>query len=308
MLTMAVPTEPEARIRFSSIPRIIFTAFTRGKSLASKAVIAPGRFPKLLFTYARSALTLEQEMATFASVIATVCSSSNVWVTYKQNGWYKDVLPYEENRVRLTPNKENRLGYFNASHITATVGNQQRFYIAAQSPLPNTIISFWQMVWEADVYLLVMLNGNKEEGTTPYCPQLGDRGLEYQVWHQFSQETGHCITTKLRLYHAPSRRARGVWHLQYPEWGDQGCPSSVGHFLGFLEELSSVRQHTVSEIPAGHNRNPPVLVHCSAGVGRTGVTILSDLLLYTLDHNQTVAQYRFVYSLLIYYLKHSRLI
>nr|CAD7459231.1 unnamed protein product [Timema tahoe] len=244
---------------------------------------------------------------------------------------YKDVLPYEENRVRLTPNKENRLGYFNASHITATVGNQQRFYIAAQSPLPNTIISFWQMVWEADVYLLVMLNGNKEEGATPYCPQLGDRGLEvgeYQVWHQFSQETGHCITTKLRLYHAPSRRARGVWHLQYPEWGDQGCPSSVGHFLGFLEELSSVRQHTVSEIPAGHNRNPPVLVHCSAGVGRTGVTILSDLLLYTLDHNQeldvprvvallrhqrmlmvqTVAQYRFVYSLLIYYLKHSRLI
>jgi len=55
---------------------------------------------------------------------------------------------------------------------------------------------------------------------------------------------------------------------------------------GFLEELSSVRQHTVGEIPAGHNRNPPMLVHCMAGVGRTGVTILSDLLLYTLDHNQ----------------------
>lgn len=57
-------------------------------------------------------------------------------------------------------------------------------------------------------------------------------------------------------------------------------------FTGFLEEVSSVRQHTVTEIPAGHNRNPPVLVHCSSGVGLTAVTILSDLLLYSLDHNQ----------------------
>ncbi|PSN40910.1 hypothetical protein C0J52_12454 [Blattella germanica] len=196
------------------------------------------------------------------------------------------------NRVRLTPSKENKHGYINASHITATVGNQQRFYIAAQGPLPSTVGSFWQMIWEADVYLVVMLTGAQEEGSTVYCPGVGDRGLEVgEVWRQFTQETGHCITTKLRLYHTPSRRVRGVWHLLYLEWGDQGCPHNVGHFLGqchirFLEELSSVRQHTVSEIPAGHNRNPPVLVHCTAGVGRTGVTILSDLLLYTLDHNQ----------------------
>lgn len=244
---------------------------------------------------------------------------------------YKDVLPYEENRVRLIPTRENKFGYINASHITATVGNHQRFYIAAQGPLPQTVHSFWQMVWEADVYLVVMLCAMHEDGVAAYCPAPGDRGREigdFQVWRQFSQETGHCITTKLRLYHSSSRRVRGVWHLQYMEWGEQGCPLSVGHFLGFLEELSSVRQHTVSEIPAGHNRNPPVLVHCSAGVGRTGVAILCDLLLFTLDHNQeldiprvaallrhqrmlmvqTVAQYRFVYTLLIYYLKHSRLI
>lgn len=55
---------------------------------------------------------------------------------------------------------------------------------------------------------------------------------------------------------------------------------------GFLEELSSVQQHSVAEIPAGLNRNPPVLVHCNTGIGRTAVTILSDLLLFTLDHNQ----------------------
>nr|CAD7573148.1 unnamed protein product [Timema californicum] len=146
---------------------------------------------------------------------------------------YKDVLPYEENRVRLTPNKENRLGYFNASHITATVGNQQRFYIAAQSPLPNTIISFWQMVWEADVYLLVIIK----------CGTSSLRRLAI-----VSPQSCDCTTL-----HPDEQGVCGTYSTL--EWGDQGCPSSVGHFLGFLEELSSVRQHTVSEIPAGHNRN-----------------------------------------------------
>lgn len=50
--------------------------------------------------------------------------------------------------------------------------------------------------------------------------------------------------------------------------------------------MSSVREHTITEIPVGQNRNPPILVHCSTGVGRTGLAVLSDLLLYTLDHNQ----------------------
>ncbi|RZF46366.1 hypothetical protein LSTR_LSTR011150 [Laodelphax striatellus] len=241
---------------------------------------------------------------------------------------FSDALPYEENRVRLTPCKENKMGYVNASHITASVGTHQRFYIAAQSPLPQTVASFWQMVWEADVYLVVALGTQLD---TDYWPTTTDRCLEigeFEVWGQFSQETGHCVTTKLRLYHAPTRRSRGVWHLQYCEWGDHGCPKTVPHFLGFIEEMGSVRQHTVSEIPAGHNRNPPILIHCSSGVGLSAVLLLSDLLLYTLDHNQeldiprvvsllrqqrmlmvqSVAQYRFVHVLLIYYLKNSRLI
>ena len=74
--------------------------------------------------------------------------------------------------------------------------------------------------------------------------------------------------------------------MHYTDWGDQGCPHSVSHFLGFLEEMQSVHQHSMGEIPPGHNKNPPILVHCTAGVGRTGLTILSDLLLYTVDHNQ----------------------
>lgn len=70
---------------------------------------------------------------------------------------YQDVLPYEENRVRLIPSRDNRTGYINASHISAAVGSAQRFYIAAQGPLPSTVLDFWQLVWQSDVYVIVML-------------------------------------------------------------------------------------------------------------------------------------------------------
>lgn len=121
-------------------------------------------------------------------------------------------------------------------------------------------------------------------------------------------------------------------------------------FSEFLEELSSVRLASISEVPASHNSNPPVLIHCTDGE-RTGLTLVADLLLYTLDHNQVIieknlcssiklilsiffqffqdldiprvigqlreqrdkiipslVQYKFIYALLIHYLRQTRLI
>ena len=139
-------------------------------------------------------------------------------------------------------------------------------------------------------------------------------------------------TTTLKLVHSPSNKTRTLWHLQYTDWGETGCPTNVRAFLNFLEELSALRNHITTNateiIGVGRNRNPPVCVHCSAGVGRTGVAILTDILLYCVDHNvdidipkmlthlrqqrmlmvQTVAQYKFVHTALIAYLKQSRLI
>lgn len=137
---------------------------------------------------------------------------------------------------------------------------------------------------------------------------------QYQIWQEFSQVTERCITSKLRIYHTQSRRYRSVWHLRYCEWVEQNCPKDVGQFSGrsneflvrrtvysiacvlteFLEELSSVRLASINEVPPGHNTNPPVLIHCSEGGGRAGVTLSADLLLYTLDHNQVCLLRTFV--------------
>uniref|UniRef100_A0A1B0CB99 protein-tyrosine-phosphatase n=1 Tax=Lutzomyia longipalpis TaxID=7200 RepID=A0A1B0CB99_LUTLO len=236
-------------------------------------------------------------------------------------------LPHDDNRVRLVPSMNNRMGYVNASHVTATVGSKQRFYIVAQSPFDTaTADIFWKCVWEADVYLLVQLSAEIQ-----YVPSCSDKCLEYgqyQVWREFSQETDRCITSKLRIYHTQSKRYRSVWHIYYSDWNELNTPKSVGHFLDFLEELNSVRMASVNEIPPGHNTNPPVLIHCSEGGGRSGVTLAADLLLFTLDHNQdldiprvvgqmrhqrdnivpSLIQYKFIYAVLIHYLKRTRLI
>ncbi|XP_059613097.1 tyrosine-protein phosphatase non-receptor type 14 [Phlebotomus argentipes] len=236
-------------------------------------------------------------------------------------------LPHDDNRVRLVPSMNNRMGYVNASHVTATVGSKQRFYIVAQSPFDNTTANiFWKCVWEADVYLLVQLSAEIQ-----YVPSCSEKCLEYgqyQVWREFSQETDRCITSKLRIYHTQNKRYRSVWHIYYSDWNELNTPKSVGHFLDFLEELNSVRMASVNEIPPGHNTNPPVLIHCSEGGGRSGVTLAADLLLFTLDHNQdldiprvvgqmrhqrdnivpSLTQYKFIYAVLIHYLKRTRLI
>jgi len=250
---------------------------------------------------------------------------------------FKDVVPYDENRVKITNDKDNKFGYVNASHISATVGDQQRFYIAAQGPMATTVHHFWSMIQECDVHLVVMLTdvsgSSKTSACIPYWPQNDGSSLEigdFTITKKFSSSSNNSSysTSTLTLTHVPTRRTRTVWHLQYSSWHDHGCPDDVHTFLQFLEELSALRRHTVSEVAAGKNRNTPVLVHCSAGVGRTGVTILCDILLYCLDHNididipkvlthlrqqrmmmvQTVSQYKFVHTVLINYLGQSRLI
>lgn len=216
------------------------------------------------------------------------------------------------------------------------MGSQQRFYIAAQGPLPTTVLHFWQAVWENNVHLIVMLTDatRGHDKAFPYWPQQDDSSVEcgeFTVSRKMSTRSRAYVTSRLVLTQRGSRRARVVWHLQFTDWADHGCPEDTEGFVQFVTELDTLRQTAASEMavqPGGSSRNTPVLVHCSAGVGRTGVTIMCDVLLYCLDHNlevdvpkllrhlrqqrmlmvQTVTQYKFVYQVLLHYLQRSRLI
>ncbi|XP_041828828.1 tyrosine-protein phosphatase non-receptor type 21 isoform X2 [Melanotaenia boesemani] len=248
---------------------------------------------------------------------------------------FQDVLPYDDTRVELVPTKENNTGYINASHIRVTAGGQECSYIATQGPLSNTCQDFWQMVWEQGISIIAMVTAEEESGREKsfrYWPRLGSRHNtvtygRFKITTRFRTESGCYATTGLKIKHLLTGQERTVWHLQYTDWPDHGCPEDFKGFLTYLEEIQSVRRHTNS-ISDPKNTNQPVLVHCSAGVGRTGVVILSEIMIACLEHNETLnvpkvlielrnqrmmmvqmlSQYSFIYKVLIQYIRNSRLI
>ncbi|XP_053316788.1 tyrosine-protein phosphatase non-receptor type 14 [Spea bombifrons] len=248
----------------------------------------------------------------------------------------REVIPYEENRVELVPTKENLTGYINASHIKVTVGKEDLHYIATQSPLPHTFHEFWQMVWEQGVNVIAMMSTEEEEGRDQshrYWPKLASRQNsatygKFKVTTNFRTDAGPHAITGLKLNHLLSGQERTVWHLQFTDWPDHGCPEEAQGFLSYLEEINVVYSHAKNTQDTSGPRNPPVVVHCSAGVGRTGVLILTDLMsrCWEINENveipamlkhlrdqrmfmvQTIAQYKFVYQVLIQFIESTRLV
>lgn len=262
------------------------------------------------------------------------CSTARLPENAERNR-FQDVLPYDDARVELVPTKENNTGYINASHIKVSVSGIEWDYIATQGPLQNTCQDFWQMVWEQGISIIAMVTAEEEGGREKsfrYWPRLGSRHNtvtygRFKITTRFRTDSGCYATTGLKMKHLLTGQERTVWHLQYTDWPEHGCPEDLKGFLSYLEEIQSVRRHTNSTSEP-QSPNPPLLVHCSAGVGRTGVVILSEIMIACLEHNevldiprvldmlrqqrmmlvQTLGQYTFVYRVLIQFLKSSRLI
>ncbi|KAL5474425.1 hypothetical protein EMCRGX_G026370 [Ephydatia muelleri] len=180
---------------------------------------------------------------------------------------YKDILPYEENRVLLNPdNNTAHCDYINASIIEFDVAEQLHKFIIAQGPLQHTCADFWQM----------------EEGQSKchrYFPPDDQQDAhvqfeQYRITLKFVAQNS--VTTRcFSLRHIPSNQVREITHLQYSEWPDHGIPEDPQPFLDFVGTVHSLRQQYHSGVP--------VLVHCSAGVGRSGVFVLMDLLMAKVD-------------------------
>uniref|UniRef100_A0A087YGR2 protein-tyrosine-phosphatase n=1 Tax=Poecilia formosa TaxID=48698 RepID=A0A087YGR2_POEFO len=193
---------------------------------------------------------------------------------------YRDVLPYDDTRVVLLGKED----YINASHITVAPNESGVClrYIAAQGPLPQTCTHFWQTVWEQQTHTIIMLTTLTERGRTkchqywPHPPEVKDYGHLSVKCHSEECNLAY-VTRQFTLRHKKLAEEFSVTHLQYVAWPDHGVPDDPSDFLLFISSVRERRKAT-----------EPLMVHCSAGIGRTGVLITMETALSLIDAGRPV--------------------
>lgn len=199
---------------------------------------------------------------------------------------YSDVLPYEHSRIKVHGTAQVQLGtevddYMNASLIECSdpVTGSAWQYIAAQGPLPQTADAFWQMVVEQKARSIVMLTDlieNKRRKCHPYfalkAGSTFKAGPTVQVRTVSTDELiPGLIRRQFEVFLNDSVDPWRCEHYHYTAWPDHGVPQSPTTIL----VLCSLMRNNPPQMIDG--REPPIVVHCSAGIGRTGVFCTVDI-------------------------------
>ncbi|XP_053248704.1 receptor-type tyrosine-protein phosphatase F isoform X4 [Podarcis raffonei] len=209
--------------------------------------------------------------------------NSNLEVNKPKNR-YANVIAYDHSRVILTsidgvPGSD----YINANYIDGY--RKQNAYIATQGPLPETLSDFWRMVWEQRTATIVMMTRLEEKSRVKCDQYWPGRGTEtYGLIQVTLLDTVELATYTVRtfaLYKNGSSEKRELRQFQFMAWPDHGVPEYPTPILAFLRRVKACNPPDAG----------PVVVHCSAGVGRTGCFIVIDAMLERMKHEKTVDIY-----------------
>lgn len=194
-----------------------------------------------------------------------------------------NILPFEQSRVYLQPIRGvEGSDYINASHIH---GYRQRdAFIATQGPLPETTEDFWRMLWDQNSTIVVMLTKLREMGRDKchqYWPAERSARYQYFVVDPMSEyNMPQYVLREFKVTDARDGQSRTIRQFQFTEWPEQGVPKSGEGFIDFIGQVLKTKEQ--------FGQDGPVTVHCSSGVGRTGVFVTLSIVLERMKYEGVV--------------------
>ncbi|CAD5115277.1 DgyrCDS4270 [Dimorphilus gyrociliatus] len=210
---------------------------------------------------------------------------------------YVNIVAYDNTRVILGTSSNPKHNYINANYVDGY--HAEKAYIAAQGPLPATFVDFWRMIWQERCTVIVVITNMTEKGRKK-CDQ---------YWPSEGEETYGNFTVKLlstterafftiRVFsikqHKESKgddsdpeEERMVAHYHFTDWKDHSRPAYALPVLNFVNKSAA----------ANSENSGPIVVHCSAGVGRTGTYIMLDSMMREIRDKGTVSLLAFLYRI-----------
>lgn len=215
---------------------------------------------------------------------------------------YLNIWPYEHTRIKLEEYSPGDSDYINASLIHESITNNR--YIATQGPLPSTFQDFWQVIWQYNTRLIVMLTKEEEGGRVRchrYWPdelgqtlKAGDQFEVKLIQQATCSRTGLLTLRKFVLSRCDNLgEPRSIVQLQFSGWPDFGVPDEPSILLRVRNLARSLQNAFESRVPGAG----PMVVHCSAGCGRTGAFCTIDSAIAALDSGKASCYPDVVYSI-----------
>ncbi|XP_036403195.1 tyrosine-protein phosphatase non-receptor type 13 [Megalops cyprinoides] len=258
------------------------------EELASLAVISPSKNSQYSGSRVKALIQIlqhqldQQELVKEFMALEHLKPSDNCLVgkapENREKNRYRDILPYDKTRVPVGEMEE----YINASYIRMEVGQEEFYYISSQGPLPGTQDCFWQMVWESKSDVIAMMTQEVERGRVKCHRYWPDRPGEptdtdrYQLTLENQQAQDYFHIRIIKMVEKETGDTHYVKHLQFTTWPDHDTPRSSEQLVRFIRYMRAV------------HAKGPITVHCSAGIGRAGVLICTDVILGLIERDLSI--------------------